>query len=173
MSLVIVWSEFSWEAFATLATGLAAVAGATWVARGQMKIQKKQTEIQAATLRSDLFDRRFEVYTATAEFLVAMIRGSRTLPPAETEKFLEAASKSRFLFQPEVYEALDEIYLKACDLVDVAGNIANDQSRGIVNAQDTYKMNLISRWFNEKITSYHDIFSELHLENWQNRPPIS
>jgi hypothetical protein len=53
----IAWSELSWEAFATLATGVLAVAAAAWVGAGQLRLQRRQTELlEAAERRSnDLF----------------------------------------------------------------------------------------------------------------------
>ena len=53
----IYWNQFSWEAFATLATGILAVAAAAWVGYGQLKLQRRQTELlEAAERRSnDLF----------------------------------------------------------------------------------------------------------------------
>ena len=57
----IYWSAFSWEAFATLATGLAAVGGAVWILMRQQLSLDRQVELQELKLRSDLFDRRFVV----------------------------------------------------------------------------------------------------------------
>ena len=75
----IAWKEFSWEAFATLATGLAAVAGATWVGLRQLRISQRlietqQVQIDLASIASDreyamqqqefrlaLFEKRFQI----------------------------------------------------------------------------------------------------------------
>jgi hypothetical protein len=54
MGLAINWPAFSWEAFATLATGLAAVASATYVAVRQGRILSKQNELIAQQARDDL-----------------------------------------------------------------------------------------------------------------------
>jgi len=43
--LGIDWSSFGWDAFATLATGFAAVVAANFVGSRQVKITERQTDI--------------------------------------------------------------------------------------------------------------------------------
>lgn len=125
-------APLSWEAAATLATGLAAVAGAIVVSRkqvsilqDQVRIAGRQTDIQAGLasiealkLKSELFGARFEVYDAVRKwlaFIVSEARSPRNHPgdaPDEIEvidRFISAWDRSRFLFRPEVYGRLDEL----------------------------------------------------------------
>lgn len=88
------WSAFTWEAFATLVTGLAAVCGATAIgfrqirtqteiANGQADIARRQSdimgrqteimgfqaEVERATLRASIFDRRLLVHKSISDFI--------------------------------------------------------------------------------------------------------
>ena len=42
------WNQFSWEAFATLTAGLAAVGAAAYVGYGQIRLLRRQTELNEA-----------------------------------------------------------------------------------------------------------------------------
>lgn len=75
----VAWDNFGWDAFATLATGIAAVSAATWVGLRQIRISDRQSSIQDAQRREQvaaaerdyllqkqefrlaLFDKRFQV----------------------------------------------------------------------------------------------------------------
>ena len=108
----IEWSDFSWEAFATLIAGLAAVSGAVVVAIRQQKILKYQATIERLKLRSETFDRRWEVYRTTAEWLLDWWNGEGA-PNAELKKeFAWSVEKSKFLFRPVVHEKLRDWQLK-------------------------------------------------------------
>ena len=50
----IYWTEFSWESFAALFTGIAAVGGAIYIGKRQTKIAERQTELLAQQAASDL-----------------------------------------------------------------------------------------------------------------------
>jgi len=100
----------SWEAFATLLTGVLAVGAAYWIGqrqtgiastqtsiqKEQAEIQREQAEIQREQLalqaqlaelekfkfRQIMFDARYEVYQASRTWLVATIQNG--IPPAKT-----------------------------------------------------------------------------------------
>lgn len=118
------WAAFSWEAFATLATGAAAVAAATFVglrqlgiAREQMAITERQSRIlerqvglDELNLRVDLFEQRFAVYERARKFLGA-IMAHADRPDAEIQRgYVVALDEARFLFRPEVHAQLREIW---------------------------------------------------------------
>ena len=50
----IYWTEFSWESFAALFTGITAVGGAIYIGKRQTKIAERQTELLAQQAASDL-----------------------------------------------------------------------------------------------------------------------
>ena len=89
---LIDWCAFTWGAFATLVTGLGAVAGA-------VTIGLKQVRLQGLTVRSNLFDRRFTNYEAVRNFLVDILRRNGESDLEIQRKFFVARRESRFLFQ--------------------------------------------------------------------------
>lgn len=114
------WLPFTWEAFATLVTGLAAVTGAVILGRRQTKISERQIEILAQqtrlselTLRSDLFDRRMEVYEGVRGYLSHIVTYAAPPDKELEQKFLAAASAARFLFSAGVDQRIDELWKKA------------------------------------------------------------
>ncbi len=77
----------SWEAFATLITGISAVGAATYVAMRQQEITERQVKLAELTLRSDLFSHRFDVYEVTRKFLGHIVAHA-TPPDGNLERFL-------------------------------------------------------------------------------------
>lgn len=120
---MIYWSEFTWEAFATLSTGLAAVGGAVFVGLRQLAIAKRQTDItegqtkilalqaqlEQMKIRSDLYDRRFAVFDATETYLVAVLNSEKRATIDAQVAFAKAIDHSRFLFEPAVFANLNGI----------------------------------------------------------------
>lgn len=120
----------SWEAFATLLTGVLAVGAAIYVGTKQTQIQTKQVLIQNRLadleefkLREALFEARYAVYNASRKWLVATLKYGR--PPYPTkdleeaqrelehklaDEFLDALDRSRFLFPPGVRETLFKMW---------------------------------------------------------------
>jgi len=117
------FESFSWEAFATLATGFAAVSAASVVAWRQIAISRAQTliqshlaDIESLKLRAALFEKRWEVYEATARFLAAMtVKARFPEDGAITHDFQLAMDKSQFLFREAVHGRLVKLWGQACD----------------------------------------------------------
>lgn len=122
---MIDWRAFTWEAFAALVTGLAAVVAAVVVGLRQARIQlvqarisSKQTEIldkqvrlEELKLRNELFDRRFDVYRKTQFYLVALASfEKRSDIQTVLGEFLTARDTSQFLFHQRVAAVMLEIY---------------------------------------------------------------
>lgn len=112
----IYWDQFTWEAFATLVAGGAAVAGAVVVANRQHGLAERQTEILARqaelstlAIRADLFDRRMKVYETTREFLSKIVlHGTPPDDPAEIA-FNGARRDARLLFSKTLFDDLTAI----------------------------------------------------------------
>lgn len=164
MACPITWCAFSWEAFATLFTGVSAVAGAVWVARGQTKIQKRQTEMQASALRSDLFDRRFENYESIRDFLSTFLRAPEEINFRNNEKFFIAKREARFLFSKKVWKGLEEIWLECIDLSSIASE--TNQSlvqEGYCNQELIERKVVLFNQVNAKYRTLHELYEEMNL----------
>jgi hypothetical protein len=164
---MIYWSTFSWEAFATLTTGLVAVVGAVGVALGQMKISSRQTEIlsrQAASaeaaIRVELFERRLVVYEAT-KALLAHIMTHANAPTRELESaFLFAKGDAEFLFRLNIRNKLQNIWENVVSFTSenrqMAVNFAATQSYGEQDLIEREHLLLIE--ITETYTNIHKIF---------------
>lgn len=126
----------SWEAFATLLTGVLAVYAAFRVGTKQVEIQHRQAAIQdrlagieELKLRQALFDDRFEVYEATRAFLGhivahASVPGLSKTDNAELrasdielqQRFIEELDRASFLFRPSVKKELTELWKTAVQM---------------------------------------------------------
>jgi hypothetical protein len=106
-------SSFTWEAFATLFTGLAAVIAAYAVARRQTKIIERQLVLQELSFRSDAFDRRASVYNAIRHYISEILHSGTFSRPGfhHYERYIEAVETVGFLFSQRLsleIRALDE-----------------------------------------------------------------
>tara|TARA_R110002051_G_scaffold75897_1_gene138388 strand:- start:12376 stop:12846 length:471 start_codon:yes stop_codon:yes gene_type:complete len=106
----VAWCSFSWEAFATLATGLLAVGAAVWIGLKQMSITRRQVALENIKLRSELYDRRMEIYGATREWFDAFLQAGHTPDGDRRQRFVDAVYTSEFLFRPEVSQRLRAWY---------------------------------------------------------------
>ena len=126
MPCPIDWCSFSWTAFATLATGFAAVGGAIYVGGKQARISRQQAQILAQQasvarikLRSDLFDRRFKVYEAIKVYLHDAMALRVDFDP-HLEKWAtmkEQLEQARFLFAGPLQNRFMELWDEADDLL--------------------------------------------------------
>ena len=98
----------SWEAFATLVTGILAVTAAFWVGRRQQKIAERQTLILQRQLSSGLFEKKYAVYEATLALIKEAIQ-VKDFPEKSDPEFLAQREKARFLFPEAVGDQLDRI----------------------------------------------------------------
>lgn len=169
--------SFTWEAFATLITGLAAVAGATFVGLRQINISesqvkiadkqslilKKQVDLDELKFRADLFEKRFAVYEATRNILIQALEGSKR--PANDDKrqmnFLIAKDQATFLFRPSVGDDLQIIWIKICASqavrAEMDGNFARDGTYGDGLIEKDLEHSL---WHSERLKTLSDIFGD-------------
>lgn len=163
---VIEWSAFTWEAFATLATGVMAVGAAVWVGRRQLAIWERQNWLAEITLRHDLFERRMEVYDAVRVYLVKIMTEGRISPELGADTpLLQAMSKSTFLFRPEVGGRLNHIWRQSMDLRLVQRRMEISlMSNGDYSAEDIATEDGLLKWVGEQLSELPDIFGpELRL----------
>lgn len=110
----VAWCSFTWEAFATLFTGVAAVVGATVIGWRQSQIMAKQTaisekqaEIEKLNHRSEQFDRRMKVYETAVEWLRHFWAHGSAATGDLHNRYIWAIETAKFLFRPEVSAAME------------------------------------------------------------------
>lgn len=104
------WCGMTWEAFATLAAGGAAVIGATIIGINQTKILDAQHRLEKLRLKSELFDKRYRVFVEFGFFLDIAAMG----PESEVQKVIEGTrqnvERSIFLFDHSVYDTISPLF---------------------------------------------------------------
>jgi hypothetical protein len=160
----IEWCAFSWEAFAQLVTGLAAVFAAFIIGRKQIAIQSAQTQLQSLSAKTALFDKRYAVFESTQKFLHEVGFAGQKPTPETQYQFMKARQESVFLFSPNTAAGLNEIYDKWVDfsifIIQIDEEYKRTGSYGIGNpAIEKEKMS----WFFQRSASLHEIFTELGL----------
>ena len=104
---MIEWQSFSWEAFATLFTGLAAVAGAVTIGLKQTKIQQSQHLISETTVRIALFERRSACIARMRHIHNTWMQNAR-LTREEWREFRELFHESELIFSKQLGVEIDQ-----------------------------------------------------------------
>jgi hypothetical protein len=128
-----------------------------------MKIQKRQTNIQAQALRSDLFERRYRVFDQTEKLLREVIN---TGPPSHDtgQPFRAAKGEAHFLFDESVVSGLDEIWRKICAYqVLITDMNSNYQSEGNYGDGDPEKKESAKLWFSNRLNTLPELFDVMKL----------
>lgn len=165
---MINWAAFTWDAFATLFTGILAVGAALFVGLRQVKISDRQSrileqqaDIDALKYRSELFDRRLEVYDATARFLAAILQKAAEPEQEIIRSFLLARDSARFLFVDQVTVDLHKVWDDCCAFFAAKrasdANFAKTGSYGDSASELEYKqLNVI----NDRFQNLSDLFGD-------------
>ncbi len=162
----IYWSEFSWEAFAALVTGLAAVIAAWRLGKRQTAIQDKQVELQAQALKSDLFARRLENYETVRDFLNSILSKPHDIDSHLQSRFFVALREARFLFSSNVYGRLDEIWNLCGELnvleLQVHQEITLNGHAGVDLPRVRHEAYLA---VSGRYATLHEVYAEMSLES--------
>lgn len=151
--------SINWEALATFSAGVAAVLGAVYVGRKQTEIQSRQVALEDLKIKSDLFEKRFATYEATADFLTHVNTYMEDQHRAKLGEWLLKYRESQFLFNEPVYRDLTEIFEKATaykiNSLQMAANQEHygNLGKGLV----TIEMELMS-WLASRLLTVHEIF---------------
>ena len=160
----IAWLDFTWEAFATLTTGLSAVGAAVYVGRKQSEIQRTQVALQSIALRSDLFERRYEVFDRVKNFIVEIVRTADSTNREIEQQFLIAMGEAKFLFDESVVSSLDEVWKKACEYHALKRTMEHayrtERHYGEGNPQREHDSIV---WFSERLKTLPSTFEALKL----------
>lgn len=154
MTCPIAWSDFSWEAFATLVTGFSAVLGAFLLGKRQAEILARQTALQESTLKVAIFDRRMEVFRAVEDLVAGVLRAGGSLQRGGTEseeivrRFNVARQEARFLFSEDVVSLLKEIRGNYLDIEFAPENMRESyESVSRPDQEDMDKKRKALEWF--------------------------
>lgn len=110
MGAAIYWSAFSWEAFATLATGLAAVLGAYRLGGRQIDILSRQTAMQESQIKISIFERRMDVFRAVERLIYETIAACGAVDDEVEKGFFIAQQEARFLFEKDTTVLLKQVW---------------------------------------------------------------
>lgn len=97
-------ASFSWDALATLITGLAAVAAAAILGWRQTTILASQAAVQRYDLIAKLFDLRSAAYYEVRSHLSWVVAHAAMPTADQNAAFFQAVEKCRFLFPEDVYQ---------------------------------------------------------------------
>lgn len=152
------WCSFTWQAFATLTTGVIAAGGATiigikqvgisrkqaMVAEGQKEVAAAQAETARAALevakaqaltarlaqRSNLFDRRYAIYETLIEYSHTSMSGDVHALIAMNTKIVDSFKKMKFLFPKSVQTEINEHMEQAEECSNAVMSRLSDPAKG-------------------------------------------
>ena len=119
--MIVAWSDFSWEAFATLVTGTLAVGGAVMVGLRQAKIAARQSEILAEqsaqqfrlglqNTQISLLQRRSDCINRARELVGEWFTHGR-IKPEQWTPMRELLWEAQLLFPEDIVTDIDSILL--------------------------------------------------------------
>lgn len=185
--MTIYWDTMTWEAFATLcaaAAAGAAVVGAVFVGRRQAEILAAQTTIAASMLeleelklRSDLYERRIEVFAAVREILSFVVMTGKVpgmdrnvdgepLSVEMFQKFQNAVGSAQFLFNGKTCADIDQIQ----DFLVHVSNANTARHLRKADAPQPPSRNALKAEALERFRNLAVIFPELKLA--KSTPPV-
>lgn len=146
----------SWEAFATLFTGIAAVAGAVVIGWRQQRIIQGQAEIERLTLNASLFDRRLKIVDSFNK-LRQSLKWRASDPSEALAEFAKASEVAVFLFPMTTADLISEIWGVATKLVSARTGMdeeANEENKKAIyeamyRPADQHFDRLTARFFSE------------------------
>lgn len=164
MACPIAWCAFTWEAFATLATGLSAVLAAYRVGKMQVEIQRRQTDIQNQALRLSLFERRYKIYEATEAFLIDVFSSNTNFDRDVQREFIRQKRESIFLFDGALENDLDEIYQEVQKFWILKREMYDlFEKEGHYGAGNPEKKAEIQNWISERLGSLPELFHAMRF----------
>jgi hypothetical protein len=168
MAYPIAWTDFTWEAFATLATGALAVGAAVLVGLRQAKISDQQriilaqqVELDAFRLRHELFERRFAIYEDTQRYISSIFKDGDAPSDRIQNAYLGTVDKAKFLFKPSVCGDLDEIWKKSQRLFQLKRQFAHavhgdEEAHQKAAAEEAELLN----WLFSRLAKLSEIFGD-------------
>lgn len=109
----------SWEAFATLVTGMLAVGAAVWVGLKQQNITAQQLENEKLALKLELFEKRYEFYDVLTRYIRAT-RFRNGVSYALEKEFSAKSRKGLLLFPKSAASLIADITALGDEYQDLA-----------------------------------------------------
>jgi len=114
-------------------------------------IAYRQWQTAKAKVALDLFDKRLEAYEAVADAVHEIIQvGPGNIDVRITRRYAAGLSKAKFLFGPEVYKFLDEIWLAILKLKSNSDRQERNQSE-----QKLKELHDVEDTLNDRMASFH------------------
>jgi DNA repair exonuclease SbcCD ATPase subunit len=163
--------EIVWQAWATLAAGLIAVAGAVIIAKKQLEITSRQVEtsnrqaeiqagqlqLQQLSLKVAIFERRMRVFETALRYVARIQSNPSPVTQDETRDFYIAVSEARFLFTTPVYSKLKEWSQKCAALQEARSRSPKNEEEKVKNAEE---ITSLIGWLNERAGTFSGIFKD-------------
>ncbi|MEL6315881.1 MAG: hypothetical protein AAFQ60_17815 [Pseudomonadota bacterium] len=119
-------------------------------------IAYQQWVVNKATLREKLFERRFEVFKETQDFLTSIAQNA-AVQDDTVPSFFDAVQRSRFLFGDEIHAHLDEIKSRAIKMrmyrLKLDGVPVGDERSSLVDLEGAELL-----WLAEQSSVNFDVF---------------
>lgn len=153
--------SFTWEAFATLATGFAAVVAAMIVGLRQTKILDRQVALAETDQRIALFERRFKIYDDANLFMNHMIQFAGFPPKPIEDRFRASALEARLLFKTKVHDDLWAIYKRTLQYDVLKKKMAADFAANMrFDPADINKELVENVWLSDTLTNLLNVFGD-------------
>lgn len=125
----------------------------------------RQTKIQELSVRSELFDRRYENYETVRDFLQATLRLAGEPSQEVINKFFTAQREARFLFGPDVYEHLDAIWNDCGEMFVAAQIVASGTApEGYDYQEQVRRKSELFKKINSSFLELHNTYHQLRLD---------
>ena len=162
-SMGIAWSSFTWEAFATLTAGIAAVLAALVVGLRQSKVLNRQTELQASGLKIGLFERRMDVFRAVEQLIYGAIGNGGPVSDSVEREFIKAKQEARFLFDVSMDQLFRDIWENYVKLKIYSGTMNDEfEKSGHYGQENIDQKYAAIRWLSECSDNLADRFKAIN-----------
>ena len=171
---MIDWDKFDWPSFAalmgalaSLIVGIVAVVFAyrvgirqAGIAERQADILSRQVALEEASLKAELFERRLATYEIAADFVLHLSDlGDSDEGKARFATYAMKMRESQFLFGPDVYAALVEIWEAGNRLrVARAASISLYDDNLAFDPKLSATIDELIKWSMKRLETLHEVF---------------
>ncbi len=122
----------------------------TLIGTATVCIAWQQWQTHRRKVAMDLFDRRFKVYSKVEAFIFEVLGGVHPSFEESIYKFMISTKSALFLFGPEIPEFIEEIRVRAIELLDLKKKL--DSNAFQTDQEVLLRRQLaVKEWFQEQI----------------------